>query len=245
MSLATDLKMIAVSIWYSIFGKVDDRLSRQPKTHFQPEFQSNSSDMALLPAARDCYKRPFDLAVLVVSHILALPIWVLFWTVIPLSIWLTDRGPIFYSQPRMGKNGQHFRLLKFRTMIVDAEESTGPIWALENDSRVTKVGRVLRRLRLDEMPQVINVFRGEMSLVGPRPERPELAEDIYRELPNFRQRLKVKPGIAGLAQVKGTYATLPKNKLRYDRLYIESLGCWLDLKLLVLSAWTVLFRNHR
>jgi lipopolysaccharide/colanic/teichoic acid biosynthesis glycosyltransferase len=129
-------------------------------------------------------------------------------------------------------------------MIVDAEQTTGPIWAPAHDRRITSVGRVLRRLRLDEMPQVINVFRGEMSLVGPRPERPELVEVFCRDLPEFEQRLRVRPGIAGLAQVMGKYATPPRHKLRYDNLYIRSMSPWLDLRLLVLSAWAALTRSH-
>jgi lipopolysaccharide/colanic/teichoic acid biosynthesis glycosyltransferase len=106
-------------------------------TGSKPKFHSPPSDAAQLPAARDGYKRPFDLSVLVIAHVVALPLWVVFWTLIPLSIWLTDRGPVFYSQLRMGKNGRPFRVLKFRTMIIDAEGSTGPIWALGNDRRVT------------------------------------------------------------------------------------------------------------
>jgi lipopolysaccharide/colanic/teichoic acid biosynthesis glycosyltransferase len=196
------------------------------------------------PAAKDGYKRPFDVAVLTVAHLLAFPVWLLFWTLIPLAIWLTDRGPVFYTQARVGKGGLPFRVIKFRTMIVDAEKSTGPIWALANDQRITPVGRVLRRLRLDELPQVMNVMKGEMSLVGPRPERPELVERFCQELPDFPQRLRVRPGIAGLAQVMGKYATVPRNKLRYDNLYIETLGPWLDLKLLVLSVWAALSRGH-
>ncbi len=241
MSLILDVKLIAVSIWYSIFGKIDRRSARQPQIRFQPA----SSEIAPPRAIRDGYKRPFDLAVIVASLLIALPVWMMLWTLIPLSIWLADRGPIFYTQTRMGKNGLHFQILKFRTMIVDAEDTTGPIWSLKSDERITKVGRMLRRLRLDELPQVINVVRGEMSLVGPRPERPELVEEFYRDLPNFRQRLKVRPGIAGLAQVRGTYATLPKNKLRYDSLYMESFGFWLDLKLLVMSARIAISSDRR
>jgi len=219
-------------------------MPNQLETTSQPQPHPTSIDASNLSVAKDGYTRPFDLAVLLTAHLIVLPVWLLFWTLIPLAIWLTDRGPVFYTQTRVGKGGLSFRVIKFRTMIVDAEKSTGPIWALANDQRITTVGRVLRRLRLDEVPQVVNVLRGEMSLVGPRPERPELVEVFCQELPNFPQRLRVRPGIAGLAQVMGKYATVPRNKLRYDNLYIESLGPWLDLKLLVLSVWAALSRGH-
>jgi lipopolysaccharide/colanic/teichoic acid biosynthesis glycosyltransferase len=189
---------------------------------------------------RDRYKRPFDLSILVISHVLAFPLWVALWLVIPLVIWLDDRGPILYKQVRVGKNGKQFKVWKFRTMIVDAEQDTGPVWAKRHDSRVTRAGSVLRRLRLDEMPQVVNIWRGEMSLVGPRPERPELVEQFCEEIPGFALRHRVRPGFAGLAQVKGRYSTSPRDKLRYDNLYIERMGPWLDIRLLFLALLLVL-----
>lgn len=194
---------------------------------------------------KDGYKRPLDLSILLISFVCGLPLWLLLWTLIPLAIWLADRGPVFYTQERMGKGGLTFRMIKFRTMIVDAENATGPVWASTADSRVTRVGRVLRRTHLDELPQLINVLRGEMSLVGPRPERPELAERFCEEIPGFRQRLRVMPGIAGLAQVRGRYATCPRNKLRYDNLYIANLCPWMDIKLLVQSLWVTCFPNRK
>jgi len=192
---------------------------------------------------RDGYKRPFDLTILFLSFLFAFPVWALIWTLIPLVIRLTDGGPIFYVQERMGKNGRRFNLIKFRTMIVNAEQATGPIWAHERDDRVTRVGRLLRRTHLDEVPQVINILRGEMSLVGPRPERPELFEEFCAEIPDFHLRLRVKPGIAGLAQVHGLYHTTPRNKLRYDNLYIESFNPWMDFKLFVCSLWLAFLRR--
>ncbi len=189
--------------------------------------------------ARGEYKRLFDLSVLAASHILLLPVWAALWVAIPLAIWLGDRGPVFYTQERLGQHGKRFRTIKFRTMIPDAEAQTGPVWATGNDPRVTRVGRVLRRLRLDEMPQVINIVKGDMSLVGPRPERPLLAEQFSLEVPGFAQRLRVRPGVAGLAQVRGGYALKPRCKLRYDNLYIENMCAWFDVKLLVRSVWTV------
>ena len=195
--------------------------------------------------ARDWYKRPCDFTVLVVAFVLLLPVWVAFWIAIPIAIWLGDRGPAFYTQLRLGKNGELFRVVKFRTMVRDAERSIGPIWALEEDSRITGVGRVLRRFKLDEMPQVLNILKGEMSLVGPRPERPELADHFGREVPGFSMRLRVRPGVAGLAQARGRYSSRPRDKLRYDNLYIEKMSAWLDVKLLAWSVLAVLFGGGR
>ena len=186
-------------------------------------------------SVKDGYKRVFDIAIVVAAHLALLPIWILLWTLIPLAIWVSNPGPIFYSQTRLGKNGMPFRVIKFRTMIKDAEKYTGAIWALENDPRVTSVGRFLRKSRLDELPQILNILKGEMSLVGPRPERPELIEEFSRHIPDFNARLRVRPGIAGLAQVRGRYSTDPRCKLRYDNLYIDTLSPWFDLKLLVLD----------
>ncbi len=121
-------------------------------------------------------------------------------------------------------------------MIKDAERVTGPVWAADDDRRITRVGRMLRKSRLDELPQVINVWKGDMSLVGPRPERPELVKKFVQEIPQFNTRLLVRPGIAGLAQVRGEYSTPPRNKLRYDELYIRNMNPILDIKLLVQSV---------
>ena len=201
---------------------------------------SNASDVV-----RDGYKRPFDLGVIILAHLLLFPLWVVLWIVVPLAIWLGDRGPVFYTQERVGRRGRLFKVIKFRTMIVDAEAQTGPIWAAEDDPRITKVGGVLRRVRLDEMPQVINIVRGEMSLVGPRPERQVLFEQFNRQISGFSQRIRVRPGVAGLAQVRGDALTNPRCKLRYDNLYIEKMSPWLDCKLLVLSVWLVLTGRRR
>ena len=190
----------------------------------------------------DGYKRVFDLAVIIITYILLFPLWLIVWIFVPLAIWLGDRGPVFYAQERVGWRGKHFKVLKFRTMIQDAESQTGQVWAAEDDPRLTNVGKTLRRLHLDEIPQVINIVRGEMSLVGPRPERPALAEQFNLEVPGFSQRLRVRPGIAGLAQVRGSYWTDPSYKLKYDNLYIETMSPWLDIKLLFLAVWVAIKR---
>ena len=201
---------------------------------------ANGSDVI-----HDGYKRPFDLAIIILAHLLLFPLFVVLWIGISLAIWVGDRGPIFYLQERVGRSGRRFNVIKFRTMVSDAESETGPVWAAERDSRTTRVGRVLRMLHLDELPQVINILRGEMSVVGPRPERPVLVERFSREVPTFSERLRVRPGVAGLAQVRGTAQTRPRDKLRYDNLYIETLGPWMDIKLLFLSVWVVLRRSLR
>ena len=183
------------------------------------------------------YKRPFDLCIIAVAGALLLPFWLILWASVPLAIWLEDRGRVFYVQRRVGRGGRHFRLFKFRTMVEDAEGATGPVWATTQDPRLTRVGRVLRRFHLDEIPQLLNVLRGDMSLVGPRPERPELMQRIERQVPDFEQRLKVRPGIAGLAQVQVGYHAEPHIKLRYDKLYMATMKPLLDMKLLLLGVW--------
>ncbi len=187
-------------------------------------------------SVRDWWKRPFDLFVLSVVHIVLAPVWLALWTLIPLAIWLSDRGPVFYTQTRVGKGGRIFEVYKFRSMIPDAEQFTGAVWAEEDDPRITRVGRLLRSRALDELPQVINMWKGDISLVGPRPERPELMEQFTRERPEFGRRLAVRPGLTGIAQVYGRYSTRPRDKLRYDTIYIKRMSPWLDVKLLTLSV---------
>lgn len=184
-----------------------------------------------LSTKEDFVKRAFDLLLSSLGLILSLPLWFIF----AILIWLEDRGPIFYRQKRVGKNGRIFEVLKFRSMIKEAEKYTGPIWASENDPRVTKVGRVLRATAMDELPQLWNIFKGDMSFVGPRPERPELVKEFIKEYPDFKKRFVVKPGLTGLAQVYGQYDTPPQHKLKYDLLYIKKQSFLLDLKLILLS----------
>ena len=181
-------------------------------------------------------KRLFDLGVLVIVHLALLPVWLLLWIVIPLAIVLEDGRPVIYKQRRVGKDGRQFWLLKFRSMYKDAESLTGAVLAVPNDQRVTWTGRVLRATALDELPQVINVFRGDISLVGPRPERPELIKEASTMVPDFEDRLAVRPGLTGLAQVRGSYSTSNRNKLRYDRLYIKRMSLRLDIALLAKSV---------
>ena len=185
------------------------------------------------------YKRLFDLSLTLLVLVTLVPMWPLLVVGIALAIRIESPGPVIYRQPRLGRGGRVFRMLKFRTMVENAEERTGPVLAARRDARTTAVGRVLRRFHLDEIPQAVNVIRGDMSLVGPRPERPELAGRIEREVPGYSQRLRVRPGIAGLAQARGAYDMHPRRKLRYDLRYIAAMNPCLDLELCMRCLWRV------
>ena len=149
---------------------------------------------------------------------------------------LTSPGPAFYTQTRVGRGGRTFTIYKLRSMVHNCESLTGPRWSLPGDPRVTRFGWFLRVSHLDELPQLVNVLRGEMALVGPRPERPEFLPELERELPAYRQRLAVRPGVTGFAQVQlpaDTDVDSVRRKLAYDLFYVERLGPWLDLRLLL------------
>ena len=184
-------------------------------------------------------KRAFDIFFSLVMLLVSLPVM----AIAMLAIKLTSRGPAFYLQERIGRGGKPFRIRKLRTMVVDAERDTGPVLAHEYDERVTPVGRFLRQTRIDEIPQFWNVLVGEMSVVGPRPERPEFGLEFAASIPAYHERHKVRPGITGLAQVYGDYLTSVYHKLRYDWLYIRRLSLLLDLRILLLTAGTVLSRK--
>lgn len=180
-----------------------------------------------------------DRALAAVGLILALPVFI----VAPIVIKLDSRGPVFYRQRRLGLGERPFDIWKFRSMVVDAEAGRGAVLAEKNDCRVTRVGRALRALRIDEIPQLLNVLRGEMSLIGPRPERPEF-QHAYRELiPWYPLRSLCKPGITGLAQVSGDYHTSAQRKLLYDVTYLANMGFWNDVRILAGTVVTVLTRK--
>ena len=198
------------------------------------------------PLARALFfKRPFDIALSFVGLVLSSPLWLLF----GFLIWIQDRGPVFYGQERVGKNGRIFKALKFRSMIADAEKGTGAVQAVANDPRVTKVGRILRATAMDELPQLWNIFKGDMSFVGPRALRPNEKEvhgdpdtRAIEDIPGYYQRHAVRPGLTGLTQVYLPGETPRRKKFRYDLLYIKKRSFWLDLKLIVLSFW-ITFRG--
>ncbi|WP_205847906.1 sugar transferase [Anaerohalosphaera lusitana] len=153
---------------------------------------------------------------------------------------LTSPGPVFYLQRRAGKDGKFFTLIKFRTMVDDAEHKTGPVLAQENDQRVTKLGRFLRQTRIDELPQLINIIKGDMSMVGPRPERPHFAK-LHKALRGIR--LAVKPGLTGLAQIRSSYDIKPEHKKKYDYLYIQRRSALLNIYLMIKTLPIILLRK--
>ena len=176
-------------------------------------------------------KRSLDVLVSLIILTAGFPFWLLIAAIIKLD----SPGPVLYGQERLGRNGKPFKIFKFRSMYLDAEKKSGPVWATKRDPRVTMVGRIIRRLHIDEVPQFINVLRGDMSLVGPRPERSFFVEKLSAELPLYKRRLKVRPGITGWAQVKHKYDESiedVKVKLKYDLFYIENMSWRMDLKIL-------------
>jgi lipopolysaccharide/colanic/teichoic acid biosynthesis glycosyltransferase len=160
-----------------------------------------------------------------------------------LLIKIDSVGPTFYHQKRVGKNGKEFKIFKLRTMVVDAEKKSGPIWSQKDDPRITRIGRILRRIRLDEIPQFINVLEGHMSIVGPRPERPNFVDEFSKKIPLYKHRLKMKPGITGWAQIKHKYDESlddVKEKLKYDLYYLENMSLRLDFKI-ILNTISIVF----
>ena len=212
-------------------GRTGPRAERGAMTEHSGTGSRAAGAANAAPAPRGGYKRPFDLVLLGLAVLVLAPLWALLALAIALAIRLEDGGPALYRQARLGRGGAVFEILKFRTMAVGAEARTGPVWTARGDARITRVGRALRRFHLDELPQAVNVLRGEMSLVGPRPERPELAAHVEREVPGFSARLRVRPGLAGLAQAEGAGWRDPALKLRYDMRYIAAMSPWLDLRL--------------
>lgn len=176
-------------------------------------------------------KRLLDIAISAVGLLITSPLFLL----IAISIKCTDRGPVFYKQKRLTQGGKEFKIYKFRTMIQDAEKGGKAVLARDEDDRILPVGKVLRRLRLDELPQLWNILKGDMSMVGPRPERPELMAEIVEEIPEFVYRLKVKAGLTGYAQVYGKYNTTAYDKLKLDLTYIRNYSIFLDLKLILMT----------
>ncbi|NOT07146.1 MAG: hypothetical protein HOP28_02980 [Gemmatimonadales bacterium] len=192
--------------------------------------------------------------------ILTLPLWI----VIAILVKVTSRGPIFHTQVRVGLDnrnsnagpndprrkqdlgGKPFTIYKFRTMHMAAEQQTGPVWATKNDPRVTKIGRVLRQYRLDELPQLLNVLKGEMNVVGPRPERPTIFAQLREAIPDYKLRQRARPGITGLAQVRQQYDSCLEDverKVEFDLEYVRSQGFWQDLKIMLETIPVILLRK--
>jgi exopolysaccharide biosynthesis polyprenyl glycosylphosphotransferase len=187
------------------------------------------------------YKRAIDIVLLIVGLVIFLPLV----PAIALLIKIDSPGPIFFRQWRVGKDGKNFLLYKFRTMRHDAEVKTGAVWAQENDPRVTRVGVLLRKTHLDEIPQIFNVMKGDMSFVGPRPERPEFVKNLLEAIPYYSGRHFVKPGITGWAQIRYPYGASvedAREKLRFDLFYVKHFSLFLDLMIIIETIKVVILR---
>jgi lipopolysaccharide/colanic/teichoic acid biosynthesis glycosyltransferase len=185
-------------------------------------------------------KRAFDVVLSGTGLLLSAPIWAL----IALAVKLEDGGPVFFSQERVGIGGRTFRAMKFRSMIPDAEARVGALQASKNDPRVTRIGRLMRATAADELPQLWNIFRGDMSFVGPRALRPgeievgSAGEHVRLEdVPGFDERCRVRPGLTGIAQIYAPRDIPRRHKFQYDRIYLRTQSFWLDLRLIALSFW--------
>lgn len=197
-----------------------------------------SSSFRGLSIEQRIVKRTLDLVVSTVGIILTSPIML----IEAIAIKVGDGGPVFYRQERLTRDGEIFNVIKFRTMKVDAEKSGSAQLCKQDDDRITPVGRILRKIRMDELPQLFNVFIGQMSIVGPRPERPSIAAEYYKDIPEFRFRLRAKAGLTGLAQIMGKYNTTPRDKLMLDLMYIESYSIWEDI-MIILQTILVFFKS--
>jgi len=198
--------------------------------------------MPLFPDAMPIWQRRTKRLMDVVASLLLMIVGMPVWVATALAIWLGDRGPILYSQERVGHKGRAFTLHKYRSMVQNAEGSTGPVWAQKDDPRITRVGKFLRRTRLDEAPQMWNVLCGDMSLVGPRPERAFFVERLTADIKLYQRRLSVKPGVTGWAQTNLAYdASLDdvREKLKCDLYYIENMSLGFDLLIIARTAWVV------
>jgi exopolysaccharide biosynthesis polyprenyl glycosylphosphotransferase len=195
--------------------------------------------MAFLRRAYHIAKRIMDVFIAVIALIILSPLCIL----TAILIKLTSKGPVFYSQTRSGQHGEHFEIYKFRTMRTDAEKDSGPVWAKAKDNRITPIGNFLRKSRIDEIPQFINVLKGEMSVIGPRPERPIFVEKLEGQISDYKKRMAVKPGITGLAQVNHRYdETIAdvRKKVKYDILYIKKICFATDIRIILRTFGVIL-----
>jgi lipopolysaccharide/colanic/teichoic acid biosynthesis glycosyltransferase len=190
-------------------------------------------------ALSDAVKRAADVCVAAFGLACSIPIW----AVLATAIVLEDGWPVLYLQRRVGIGGRVFWVYKFRSMRKDAEKYSGAVFAEENDPRITRIGRIMRKAALDEIPQLLNIFNGDMSWVGPRPERPEFVREFLRDIPGYYQRYQVRPGLTGVAQVYGRYYTKAADKLAYDVYYVRNRSLWLDFRLFVRS-WLITFKGR-
>lgn len=219
-----------------VIPKVGDIILRGAKMHISGDEAFLRVCRSALPVEQEIIKRTMDIVVSLFGLVILSPVM----AVTAIAIKCNDGGPVLYRQQRLTRDGETFWILKFRTMRVDAEKDGVARLAAEDDDRITPVGRVVRRYRIDEVMQLVNVLRGEMSLVGPRPERPEIAAQYEKTMPAFSLRLQVKAGVTGYAQIYGKYNTEPYEKLQMDLVYINNMSVFEDLKL-ILATVKVLF----
>ena len=234
------LRGIRVEDWPAFYEKATGKIL---VTAMRPSWLIFSDGFVKTPRT-EIVKRLFDVSASLLGVILSAPLMV----IAAIAIKLESPGPVLYRQPRLGKNGCVFILNKFRSMRRDAEKETGPIWSTEHDPRVTRIGAMLRRTRVDELPQLFNVLFGQMSFIGPRPERPEFVEKLQEQIPYYMERLAVKPGITGWAQVKYRYGSSIEDaveKLQYDLYYIKNLSLFLDLLIVLNTVQVILFARGR
>jgi lipopolysaccharide/colanic/teichoic acid biosynthesis glycosyltransferase len=239
--------------------RASDRLARRPVR--MPLFLADArEDLALEPQVAERWRRPANIVVAGVALVLTSPVML----VVAILIKLTSRGPVFYSQTRVGWDrrtsefgptdprrrqdlgGRPFQIYKFRSMYINAEHLTGAVWAAKEDPRVTWLGRYLRQYRLDELPQLLNVLKGDMNIVGPRPERPSIFSDLRQEIEDYPRRQRARPGITGLAQINQQYDTSlddVRNKVKFDLEYIDRQGLLEDVRIMIKTIPVVLFRR--
>lgn len=219
-------KGVYVSWMPNLYEKL---LRRIPVQHIDPAWALQAtSSQPILGRSQMAFKRVLDIMIV----LMAMPLLLFLLLLVGLLVWFDSGWPIFYRQTRCGRGGKPFSIYKFRTMTVNAESDGQPQWAIAGDSRITRIGRILRPTRLDELPQALNILRGEMSVVGPRPERPEFVQKLQEEIPYYRARLMVKPGLTGWAQVHYGYGNSDEDaqmKLQYDFYYIRYWSIWLDI----------------
>ena len=237
------LNVVSVSTGYDVSIKIIpdmyDIISGQARTNQIYGFPLIEIMPHIMQPWEERAKRLMDILISIIILSLSAPVWI----VVAIAIKLNSPGPLVFSQERVGKDGKVFRMHKFRSMFEDAEAKTGPVWATTNDPRVTSVGRFLRKTRLDEIPQFMDVLRGDMSLVGPRPERPHFVAQLAQEIPLYKRRLSVKPGITGWAQIKQGYDTSlddVRSKVKYDLFYIENMSFRMDIKILLMTVYTMI-----
>jgi exopolysaccharide biosynthesis polyprenyl glycosylphosphotransferase len=201
----------------------------------ETSYNIKSSNQGIKGNLYDIFKRIMDIILALIGLIIGIPLIIIF----GIAIAVESPGGIFYTQDRLGKDGKVFKIYKLRSMVCNAEKN-GAQWAEKDDPRVTKVGSFIRKTRIDEIPQLFNVLKGDMSIIGPRPERPIFTEKFNEEIPGFIDRLQVKPGLTGWAQVNGGYDLTPREKWELDMYYIENRGVKLDMLIILKTIKVIL-----